>query len=503
MTTVDWTGSAASTFGHWRRPASPGLFGLGLLGTAVLLGGMVVAVLTALVSVIAAVVVAATVVVLLLPLAVRRQGRSGAQRLTARVAWWLGRRRRQHLYRSGICSLVPGGAHTLPGVSAGTVLYEAVDAYERPFGMIHVPSTGHFSVVLRCDADGAALVDPEQVESWVAGWADWLAALSQEPSLVAAAVTVETAPDPGTRLEAEVARQLHPGAPALAREVLQEIVASYPTGSAVIATRVQLTYRSGGPAGRRDPQEMAVELGTRLPGVEAGLNATGAGAASAMTSAEIAETVRVAYDPAVSAFVDRARSEDGGTGTGAIGWDDAGPAAAQEAWDHYRHDSGTSITWSMREPPRGTVLASVLSRLLAPHPDVDRKRVSLIYRPHDPGTAAGLVENDVRTARFLASRHENTTGRDELDVRAALQSAREEAEGAGVVRFAMLVTATVRDPARLRHAAAVVDNLSATARLRLRRVYGSQATAFAANLPAGIVLPHHVRVPAAVSEALQ
>lgn len=501
MTAVSPGPSTRTTFGHWRRPASPGLGNLGLLGTALLFGGLIVAVVTALFSRVGALAVAVTVVLLLVPLAVRRDGRSGLQRITAQLAWWYGRRRRQHLYRSGITSLVPGGRHTLPGLSAGTVLYDAVDAYDRPFGMIRVPSTHHYSVVLRCDADGAALVDAEQVDSWVASWGDWLAALSHEPSLVAAAVTVETAPDPGTRLEAEVARQVDPAAPELARRVMAEIVATYPTGSALIATRVQLTYRAGGPGGRRTTQEMAVELGTRVPGLMAALNSTGAGAVTAMTAAEIALAVRVAYDPVVATFVDRARSEDGAAAV--VPWEDAGPTAAQEAVDHYQHDSGTSVSWSMSEAPRGVVLSSVLSQLLAPHPDVARKRVTLIYRPHDAGTAARLVENDVRTARFLASRRHNAAARDDLDLRAALQAAREEAAGAGVTRFAMLVTATVTDPAQLRSAAAVVDNLGATARLRLRRVHGSQAAAFAAGLPVGIVLPYHVRVPAALSEALQ
>lgn len=499
MTAPEGEARGPSTFGHWRRPASPGLGNLGLLGTGLLLGGLVVSVLTALVSRSGAVVVLAAVALVLLPLALRRDGRSGLQRLTARLAWWYGVRTRRHLYRSGIVSLVPGGRHLLPGLAAASVLHEALDAYERPFGLLEVPATGHYSAVLRCEADGAALVDAEQVESWVAAWGDWLSALAHEPSLVAAAVTVEAAPDPGTRLEDEVARQLHPAAPVLAREVLQEVVRSYPAGSAVVSTRVQLTYRASGPGGRRGPQEMALELGTRLPGLAAALNATGAGGAAAMTAAEIAEAVRVAYDPQVAGLLDRAR-----TGAeGALGWDEAGPVAAEEAWDHYRHDSGTSITWSMSEAPRGIVMSGVLARLLAPHPDVARKRVTLLYRPHDPGSATTLVEADVRTARFLASRRRNVAARDDADVRAALQSAREEAAGAGVVRFGLLVTATVADAAQLRHAAAVVDNLGASARLRLRRVYGSQAAAFAAGLPAGVVLPYHLRVPAAVSEALQ
>ena len=45
-------------------------------------------------------------------------------------------------------------------------------------------------------------------------------------------------------------------------------------------------------------------------------------------------------------------------------------------------------------------------------------------------------------------------------------------------------------------------NLSATARLRLRVVHGSQDSAFAAALPLGLVLPKHLRIPTEVREQL-
>jgi hypothetical protein len=72
----------------------------------------------------------------------------------------------------------------------------------------------------------------------------------------------------------------------------------------------------------------------------------------------------------------------------------------------------------------------------------------------------------------------------------------------------MLVTATVARADLLEDSATAldgvrtaVDNLSATARVQLRPVYGSQDSAFAAALPLGIVLPAHVRVPREIREA--
>lgn len=144
----------------------------------------------------------------------------------------------------------------------------------------------------------------------------------------------------------------------------------------------------------------------------------------------------------------------------------------------------------------------MLSRLLLPHQEITRKRVTLLYRPHDAVSASRVVERDRRDALFKAQQAKVAQARDSVMVRAAEQAAREEATGAGVVRFAMLVTATVLSHEELPLAAAVVDTLAAPSRILLRRVYGSQASAFAAALPLGIVLPSHLRVPQAVRDAL-
>ena len=77
---------------------------------------------------------------------------------------------------------------------------------------------------------------------------------------------------------------------------------------------------------------------------------------------------------------------------------------------------------------------------------------------------------------------------------------RNSVAGAGVVRFALLATATVSSPEVLPRALAAMDNLAAPARIHLRPVTGSQAAAFAACLPIGLVLPLHLTVPASVRD---
>ncbi|MEU6034147.1 SCO6880 family protein [Actinomadura sp. NPDC047616] len=485
------------TYGNWRKPVSPGIGRLGLLGTGILMLGLVTIALSAMISLWAAVIAAVVLAVVMLPLVVQdRHGRTALQAATARIAWWRGRSQGWHLYRSGPLGITARGSHRLPGLMAASRLVEAQDSYGRPFAMIMIPSTGHYTAVFECAADGAALVDQDQIDTWVAYWGQWLASLSFEPSLVAASVTIETAPDLGHRLQREVGNNVDPNAPELARQALDEIVRTYPAGSAQVSTRVAVTYAAAPRPGakRRTMEEMAREIGTRIPGLTANLAMTGAGTARPMNAAELAKAVRVAYDPDAQSLLETLGDDD-------ISWDKAGPVAAQEYWDRYVHDSGVSVTWGMSEAPRGEVLSSVMTGLVSPHRDIARKRVTLLYRPYDPGAAAKIVERDRKDARFRISGAQ-TAARDAVAVAAADQSAREEAKGAGLVRFAMLVTATVRSVEELPLATAAIDTLAPPARVQLRRMYGSQASAFAAALPLGIVLPDHLQVPAMVREAM-
>ena len=412
-------------------------------------------------------------------------------------------------------------------------------AHGEQFALIHLPSSKHYAVLIRCDPEGSQLVDVDTVDEWVACWGGWLATLGHEANLEACTVTIETAPDPGSRLRAEIAGMLTDAAPALSRAVLTEAAASYPHGSAAVTAYVTLTFsarrvarteaegvlsrpagsstrsRPTSPAtsrsaGVRGPEEMAAQIGRRLPLLLHQLRSAGAGTGRAMTAGEVAETVRVAYDPAAAALLDQARSQaanqssaPGGQSAPLVCWTDAGPVAQVEAWDHLRHDSGASITWQMVDAPHGAVTSRVLEQLLEADEHLARKRVTLIYRPHDPPSAAQVADADVRTAVGRATPGPGR-GRatESLALASARQSAAEQAAGAGLVRFSMLVTATVDDPSKLAQAAEVIDQLGPACQLRLRRCYFSQAAAFTAALGVGVVLPKHVAVPDVVRDNL-
>lgn len=491
------------TYGNWRRPTSAGIFGLGSVGTGLLLGGLVVVILVVMFSGVleGAIVGALLAGVLLAVLTKDSHGRNLISLAGARAAWWSARARGASLYRSGPLGQAAWGTYQLPGIAAPIRLSEHYDSYLRPFALLFTPATSSYAVVIAAEPDGAALVDPEQVDAWVADWGHWLANLGDEPGVEAASVTVETAPDTGTRLRREVGSNLDENAPAFAQAMLREVVAAYPQGSSTVKAYITVTFSATSRAGgkRRDVEDMARELAARMPGLTASLQSTGAGAARPVSAQELCEVVRVAYDPAAAVLIDEAHAAGE---VPELSWTDVGPSAGQASWGGYRHDSAYSVTWAMSQAPRGNVHSGVLARLLAPHRDIARKRVTLLYRPVDAARAAAIVEADLRAAEFRATASTKPAARDTLAVRAAAATASEEAAGAGLVQFGLLVTATVTDADREADARAAVDNLAATARLRLRPVYGSQDSAFAAALPLGLVLPKHIKVPAELRDRL-
>jgi hypothetical protein len=46
--------------------------------------------------------------------------------------------------------------YQLPGLAAKSTLYEFTDSYKRPFAMLHVPTTSHFTVIFSTEPDGAS-----------------------------------------------------------------------------------------------------------------------------------------------------------------------------------------------------------------------------------------------------------------------------------------------------------------------------------------------------------
>lgn len=486
------------TYAHWRRRESVGVRGFGTLGTGLLVACGTFSAVLLLMSVVLGV-VSGLVSCAGLFLLLRRDewGRSLLEKGAEAVAWKRAQWRGWTIYRSGPLGVVPSGQCQLPGLGARIEALEAADAVgERCCVLVH-PGTRHVTTVIRCRPEGLGLDGQDTIDLRVGQYAAWLQTLGMEGGLVAASVTIEASPDPGFRLAREVERRHVDGSPQFATDVMRE-AASAPVGLPQTAGWIALTWTATAVGGRKRPtDEMVLEIGARLPSLRAELEKTGAGTCRSMTVAELTGVLRSAFDPAVAALI-----QDIGANTADIPWAECGPLRHQEHRSFYEHDGHLSVSWEMGMAPRGKVRETVLHSLLQPHGRLPIKRFTMLYRPYEPAEAANRVDDDVLAAQTNAtSRRGRIRARDRQNVRAAERTAEEEAAGAGLTRFGAVVTITVPGGAgehrtdALREIEAVVQSLGQAARIRLRKPHGSQAAAFIAGLPLGLVLPAHSNVP--------
>jgi hypothetical protein len=488
-------------YGNWIQQASAGLKGAGTIGTGVLLAGMALTMGCLIIGgpkagIVGAAIGAAAFVTT--TKAFRGIGR--------RVGFTIQRGRGEHQWRSGVFSRNSEPETRLPGMLGGVELLERADAFgahgER-FAVLKNPRNGGlYTVVARCIADGPWMQDQGQINTWVAAYSHVLASLGHEQAVVCGKAITDTAPDPGGKLATMIASGRAAGAPSIATQVIDQVVAAAPATSSDNVTYVEITFRGRDLHRKGNQDSILSELARRVPGIRARLEAAGGGAVSMVTAAELPAIVRAAYDPAAQRFLEQAALA-GHVET--VPWSEAGPVGYQEAWDHLLHDSGKSVTWEMVEAPRASINERSLTALLAPSSDFARKRVAIIYRPHTPAEAAEVSESDVDAAVFNADQgKKRINARARLKVKATERSRDEVALGAGMVRFSMLVTATVGtgEQGDLDQAVSTIESNAAAVLMRLRRCYGSQAAAFAATLPVGFVPWEHTVIPDRIREQL-
>ena len=239
----------------------------------------------------------------------------------------------------------------------------------------------------------------------------------------------------------------------------------------------------------------------RVAGLCASLaKGTGVGRTAPMTPGKLVAIARTAYDPQAAGLFDAADASGIDHG---LTWPQAGPVAAEEAWDHYRHDGAVSVTYKMTSAPAGDVVAGVLAPLLDPTPGLARKT----GHPDLPAPRRRRGGPDRR--RGSAYRGLPGRGTPRPGPRRARRrpgpgptAADEQAAGAGLTRLSLLVTATVTDPEGLPTARTLVEQLGAPSRLALRPCYGSQAAAFTAALGLAVLPTDVTRIPDTLRDAL-
>lgn len=490
-----------NVFGNLHHPGRSGILGLGMgpslmLVPVILLSILLLAAQFFVLSVAMLLGGAAAVTLLLVW---RKDGRSIYGRMTLKFMQRRKEKSGKHVYMAGPTGHTPDGATRLPGLMASSELSDHTDPFGRPFGIIRNSGRGihHYSVVIEAQPDGDALVDQERVERQVAHWGAWLASRGMDEGIRGASVTIESAPDSGLKLRRLIQNGRVDNAPAFATAVTESIEQEYDRGSPELSARLTVTFdgKAVGDGKDRGVAEMAEDIGNRLPGLLSGLAPTGAGAARACTAQEITDNTRVAYDPTVATSVEEAQM-NGGTN---LRWEDAGPSTAFDLEEYYKHDRVYSASWTLYEEPKGTFTLDSLRRALNPSPGVLRKRVTLLYRPVPVDRTTETIQQELQDSTFSGSQKRMSMKAVQRQ-KAAVKSAQEEAQGAGVTRFGLIITCTVTDPEVFRRLDKEVPNWLSRARLRVRKTLANHAVTFQAGLPLGMVLPDHMMLPDEIRE---
>lgn len=473
-------------YGNFRRPRTAGLAGMNKEVTIALVlqvaVGFVLAMLTN-IYVLAVVVVYLTIFTALMSVS-DRHGITPMTKLSERLRFMFSRRKGWNTYRAP----VETGHTPPPSILTATRVSEHYDGYGRPFGLLHFEHTSQVSVMLVCNPIGGELHDEDTIDTMVAAWGGFGAMFATQSGVDQYTATVEVGPNFGYSATNAVEEFIDPDAPELAQEITRGTTLLGAQTKTSAKSYVSVTFSIPAEAVRatKDPAVLdeltAADVARRLPVMIERLKAAGGGGVRPATPGEVAEHVRVAYDPTLAKSVETARAAKNPM---LIDWDDAGPASADAQWDSYVHDSGYSVTFRMTNGPRGTITADSLRSLIGPHPHIHRKRVTLVRHVIDSGRAADIAEWGFNNARVKAESR-RATAADLTDRNIAQHVRNEVSSGASIEDFTVLITITVLDPAKLPDAVAAIEHqLAPTARIVTRIMYGAQEVGFIGALGIG------------------
>lgn len=411
--------------------------------------------------------------------------RTVVQHVTWRVRAAYGSRRNTDAYAADVLEEMPRGDN-LPGVLAPLMPLTVEDGRGGQQCLLWNRRTGILSAVLRVSPVGITLADDADVNSWVRSYGGWLADLGFSPLISSVVFTAESSPTGGVDQRAYTLGRISETAPPVAKRIMESVVQQSRSSTADVSMRVTVNFDlSKASPQPRTLSEGATEVVRWLPRIESALAAAGATVTERSTTAAIIRNVRAAFDPAIRAFLSDTPDAEADE---LLQWTDAGPIRSDSTTDVYKHDSGYSVSWVFKAPPSGAVRQDVLLRLVSPGKFY--RRFSLVYRPYRAAEAAEIVEREIQagTLRRLwnAKTKRDETQREFNDRVRARRAAQEESMGAGLGRFTMYITTTVRNEDTLPAACADVEERYGTAKLQFRRARGAQAAAFASSLGYGI-----------------
>jgi hypothetical protein len=368
----------------------------------------------------------------------------------------------------------------LRGVSVLDAAYR-----DRPIGVLTERSGRFLTAVLACRVGSFSLLDHDAQERRLARWGLVLSGAGGGP--IRRLQWIErTAPAQGD----ELARWVHEqGDPAIA-----------PRGTAMIESYLELISTSTKVAQEHEVL-LAVQVDARrtrerrrAPAVETlleqtervaqGLEAAEVTVLGALTPAQVAYTLRTAFDPYARAELSALQAAGSGDEP-APAPSRAWPLGTRDGWDHYASDGAVHATYWISGWPRVEVSPMFMDSLLGHSTAVRTVAVTFEPLPIDRSTREieAAVTRDRADRELRARFGQSETARQRQAAEATRRREAELAAGHGEIRLSGFITVSGRDGDDLRRACGEVMEHAARARLELRRLYGQQADAFTFTLP--------------------
>lgn len=478
-------------FGNWMSTAPATIMGVTFLGWIVLLVTIMLAVGVMAVGRYGTAGLMVLFAVLFILLFVVRwgepdQGRTVASRVAERVSHMRRVDRGESKYVTGLFSQLPDDALTaLPGALVDVEELEGHDGENHPYVLLHHKSTSALAATFMCTPDGTDLHPQSRVDTQVAHYGGWVAALSRDPSLKGAVVVVDSARSSTVPLVEKIRSEVSDSAPELAKQALIEGAEALPGAWADI--QVYATGVWSVPALATNVEDAAAEVAAKLPDHRAMLRSAGSGAAVVADSEDLARAVRVAYDPR--------RSREFGTddllgNRNPVSLSQAGPEFFDDSQRRVCfHDGVASMTAMMTVPPQMHITEETMKSLFAPQDKFLRKRVAVFYRPLSRGEAIKKATGLRKNTGFVATASRGPMSefeKQKIEVSQKMESAL--VQSAEMTRFAIEVTVTFEPNERAyREALQKLKTLLDGTNLAYRFVETGASAAFHSTLPLGIL----------------
>lgn len=439
----------------------------------------------------------------------RRNGRTRVERAIGNHKQRQARKRGATTYISGPTSALPDGSYRAPGLLAATEMHEGVDHLGRSFAFLWDASKSTGTVFFTASAAGRNLQDQNVIDYLVAGWGGYLQQTGSLASMQQVSVTVTSMRDAGERLPAAIAdlrrRANRDSVSPAATSGVNEIIAATNAGLGRVEARVAVTFSAAADKDfgleARSCDELMGEVVVHLPAMLEQLELSGGGTVEYLTARDMIDSTYVAYNPSAAVAVERARLS--GTGTG-LSWEEVGPSYARAFPDRYEHGGGTSMSFQVWRAPAGVFRENSLEAILMPDGLSELKRVTLLYRPLSPELSQARVEAAVTDADYETNQKgRKATGAQLASSSRVKKTEAEIAQGATLVRFSIIITATVLDPDVLRRIPSMVRNACQNGvQLSVRAAEGNEDAAFAIGLGLGVVPAKWATLSPALREAL-